>query len=56
MQVKEHRDACNKGDTGKSVIAEHQLDQQHQVNREGTRVLDRATRPIISSVAIISIL
>ena len=30
----------------KSAIAEHQWDQQHQVNWEGTRVLDRASRPI----------
>ena len=43
---KEHRNACNKGDTGKSAIAEHQWDQQHQVNWEGTRVLDRASRPV----------
>ena len=27
-QVKEHRDACNKGNTWKSSIAEHQWDQQ----------------------------
>ena len=45
-RVKEHRDACNKGDTGKPAIAEHQWDQQHQVNWEGTRVLDRANRPV----------
>ena len=50
-RVKEHRDACNKeylnkGDTGKSAIAEHQWDQQHQVNWEGTRVLDIASRPV----------
>ena len=45
-RVKEHRDACNKGDAGKSAIAEHQWDQQHQVNWEGTRVLDRASRPV----------
>ena len=35
-----------KGDTGKSAIAEHQWDQQHQVNWEDTRVLDRASRPV----------
>ena len=44
--VKEHRDACNKGHTGKSAIAEHQWDQQHQENWEDTRVLDRAARPV----------
>ena len=42
----EHRDACNKGYAGKSAIAEHQWDQQHQVNWEGIRVLDRASRPV----------
>ena len=46
MRVKEHRDACSKGDTDKSAIAERQWDEQHQVNWEGTRVLDRASRPI----------
>ena len=35
-----------KGDTWKSAIAEHQWDQQHQVDWDGTRVLDRATRPV----------
>ena len=46
MRVKKHRDACNNGDAGKSAIAEHQWDQQHQVHWEGTRVLDRASRPV----------
>ena len=45
-RVKEHRDACKKGDTWKSAIAEHQWDQQHKVDWDGTRLLDRATRPI----------
>jgi hypothetical protein len=31
-RVKEHRDACTKGDTWKSAIAEHQWDLQHQVD------------------------
>ena len=35
-----------KGDTWKSAIAEHQWDQQHQVDWYGMRVLDRATRLI----------
>ena len=34
------------GGRRKSAIAEHQWDQQHQVNWEGTRVLDRASRPV----------
>ena len=38
-RIKEHRDACNKGDTWKSAIAEHQRDQQHQVDWDETRVL-----------------
>ena len=46
MRVKQHKDACNKGYTEKSAIAEHQWDQQHQVKWENTRVLDRAIRPI----------
>ena len=45
-RVKEHRDACNKGDTWKSAIAEYQWDQQHQVDWDATRVLDRAARPV----------
>ena len=44
--IKEHKDACSKGYTEKSAIAEHQWDQQHLVKWEDTRVLDRATRPI----------
>ena len=46
MRVKEHRDACNKGDTWKSAIAEHHWDQQHQVDWDATRVLDKAARPV----------
>ena len=34
------------GDTWKSAIAEHQWDQQHQVDWDATRVLDRAARPV----------
>ena len=37
------KDACTKG---KSAFTEHQWDQQHQVDWDGTRMLDRATRPI----------
>ena len=45
-RIKEHRDACTKWDTWMSAIAEHQWDQQHQVDWDGTRVLDRAIGPI----------
>ena len=34
------------GDTCKSATAEYQWDQQHQVNWDKTRALDRAVRPI----------
>ena len=46
MRVREHKDACKKGDTWKSTIAEHQWDQRYQVDWDGTRVLYKATRPI----------
>ena len=39
------KNTCNKRDAGKSAIAEHQWD-QHQVNWEGTKVLERASRPV----------
>ena len=41
-QIIEHRDVCNKGDTWKSSIAEHQYqwDQQHQVDWDETGVPD----------------
>ena len=46
-ELKKHRDACNKGGgTWKSATVEHQWDQQHQVNCDETRVLDRAARPV----------
>ena len=43
-QIIKHRDVCNKGDTWKSAIAEHQYqwDQQHQVDWDETGVQDRA--------------
>ena len=36
----------DKRNTWKSAIAEHQWDQQHQVDWDTTRVLDRAPRPV----------
>ena len=41
-QVMELGDAWRKGYTGKSAIAEHQWDQQHKIDWEGIKVLDRA--------------
>ena len=46
FNILKNKDACNKGDTGKPAIAERHWDQQHQVNWEDTRVLDRATKPV----------
>ena len=37
---------ATRGGTWKSAIAEHQWDQQHQVNWDETRVLDRTVRPV----------
>ena len=44
--VVQHWDACNKVDTWKFAIAEHQWDQQHEVDWDATRVLDMAARPV----------
>ena len=47
-RVKEHKDACSKGHTEKFAIAEHITvrDQQHAIDWEETKVLDKATRPV----------
>ena len=45
-RVKEHKDACSKGHTEKSAITEHEQDQQHTIDWEDTKVLDKATRPV----------
>ena len=45
-RVKEHKDACSKGHAEKSAIAEHVWDQQHTIDWEDTKVLDKATRPV----------
>ena len=45
--VSQRTQGCmQKGDTWKSAIAEYQWDQQHQVDWDEIRVLDRATRPV----------
>ena len=48
--VKEHKDACNKGYTEKSAIAERQWDQQHEVKWGDIRILNRASRPVLLKV------
>ena len=45
-RVKEHKDACSKGYTKKSAVAEHARDQQHTIDWEDNKVLDRSTRPV----------
>ena len=45
-RVKEHKDACSKGHAEKSAITEHAWDQQHTIDWEDTKVLDKATRPV----------
>ena len=44
--VKEHKDAYSKGHAEKSAIAEHARDQQHTIDWEETKVLNKATRPV----------
>ena len=39
--------ACNKGNTWKFAIAEHQWHQQHQMDWDVTRIQDRARPPIV---------
>ena len=43
-RIKEHKEACMNGFTDKSAIAEHAWDQDHPINWNEARVLDRATR------------
>ena len=41
---KEHKDACAKCLTDKSAIAEHAWTNDHQINWDGTKILQRASR------------
>ena len=43
-RTKEHQDACRKGMTEKSAIAEHAWENHHPINWEETSVVDRARR------------
>ena len=45
-RVKEYKDACSKGRAEKSAITKHAWDQQHTIDWEDTKVLDKATRPV----------
>ena len=43
-RLKEHRDACKKGLTDKSAIAEHAWTNGHPIRWDATKVLQRASR------------
>ena len=45
-RLKEHRDACKKGLTDKSAIAEHAWTNGHPIRWDATKVLQRASRTI----------
>ena len=42
-RLKEHKEACVKGQTTKSAIAEHAWSEGHPINWDGTRILQRAS-------------
>ncbi len=44
MGVKEHQDACKRGDEKVSAIAEHAWQQHHPIKWEEVRVVDRASK------------
>ncbi len=44
QRVKEHQDACKRGDEKVSAIAEHAWQQHHPIKWEEVRVVDRATK------------
>ena len=43
-RLKEHKDACSKGQTEKSAIAEHAWKHDHAIKWDNTLVLDHARR------------
>ena len=45
-RLKEHQDACTKGLTDKSVIAEHAWTNDHPIRWDAMKVLQRASRTI----------
>ena len=42
-RLKEHREACVRGQTSKSAIAEHAWTEDHPINWSGTKVIQRAS-------------
>ncbi len=44
QRVKEHMDACKRGDEKVSAIAEHAWQQHHPIKWEEVRVVDRASK------------
>ena len=43
-RLKEHKDACRRGELEKSAIAEHAWTHDHAIKWEETSVVDRASR------------
>ncbi len=44
QRVKEHQDACKRGDEKVSAIAEHAWQQHHPIKWKEVRVVDRASK------------
>ncbi len=44
QRIKEHQDACKRGDEKVSAIAEHAWQQHHPIKWEEVRVVDRASK------------
>ncbi len=44
QRIKEHQDACKRGDEKVSAIAEHAWQQHHLIKWEEVRIVDRASK------------
>ena len=42
-RIAEHKEACSRGELEKSAIAEHAWQNQHSIEWDGTRIVDRAS-------------
>ena len=42
-RIGEHKEACSRGELEKSAIAEHAWQNQHSIEWNGTRIVDRAS-------------
>ena len=43
-RLREHKDACKRGETEKSAVAEHAWTEEHPILWDQTKVIDRANR------------